>query len=470
MLKIIDSGLHHTCEGISRREWFRIGTVGLTGLTLPGALALKSSAAAGASSPVRDRAVVVLFLGGGPPQHETFDPKMSAPAEYRAMFGEVQTKLPGVTFGSHFDRLAERADRLSIVRSFRHGNSSHGSATSQVISGGNATEAQLGSIFSRVAGTTHPQTGMPTNVMLGPAAAGAGFKGNPDYTQRCAPIGSLSKSFQPFDPAGGGQLKQNMELRIPRGRFDDRRSLLAALDDAKRGAELAAQRGLGQFNEQAIDVLIGGVTEAFDLQREDPRTVAAYDTSHIKIPPSVFVRKKGKKGFAEQTPEYLGKQMLLARRMVEAGCRFVTVTSTGWDLHGNRFGVDDGMPVLGSAVNHAVAAFMDDLQERGMFDDVLLVVTGEFGRTPKINAKAGRDHWGNLCPLMFAGGGLPMGQVIGQSDRLGGAPAADPVSLPQVASTILRTVLDPGILRLHPDVPTEINAAVAQNPIPGLAS
>lgn len=465
MLRIFDTEPTRDCERVCRREFLRIGSLGLGGLSLPGLLAAQANAAQG-QNPVRDKAVVVLFLGGGPPQHETFDPKMGAPAEYRAMFGEVQTNLPGVTFGHHMQRLAGLADQLAVVRSYRHGNSSHGSATAQVIAGGNDTEAMLGSVYARVAGTTNPRNGLPNNMILGPAAAGADFRGAPDYTQRCGAPGSLGSTYKPFDPSGGGPLRQNMELRIPRKRLDDRRTLLGLLDQLKRQRDANdSLAGVDRFNEQAFDILLGGATDAFDLSKEPPEVLARYDTSHIKIPKSV-IRRKRKGGFERQSPEYLGKQMLLARRLVEAGCGFVTVTSTGWDLHGNRFGVDDGMPILGTAADHAAGAFLEDIRERGLSEKVLLVITGEFGRTPKINKKGGRDHWGNLCPLVFAGGGWEMGQVIGDSDRYGAKPATDPIGLDQVAATVLHTVFDPGILRLHPDVPKEIKQAVAQaNPI-----
>jgi hypothetical protein len=468
MLSIFDTTNDRNCERVTRRELLRVGTLGFCGLSLAELFAQKSQAAS--NQIVRNKSVVFLFLGGGPPQHETFDPKMEAPTAYRAMFGDVQTKIPGVSFGSTFGRLAGLADRMTVVRSYQHGMASHGSATATVIAGRNPTEAMLGTVYARVAGSTNPNSGLPNNIMLGPAAAGADFRGNPDYTKRCAPVGSLSPSLKPFDPSGKGDLKQNMELQISKDRLDDRRHLLTALDDLKRNNEAISQFGsVDRFNQQAFDVLLGGATKAFDLAEEDPRTIARYDTGHIRIPKRVLQKKK-KKGFAEQTPQYLGKQMLLARRMVEAGCGFVTVTSTGWDLHGNRFGVDDGMPVLGAAVDHAVSAFVEDLEQRGLTDDVLLVITGEFGRTPKINDKAGRDHWGRLSPLALFGGGLPMGQVIGQSDRTGGEPASDPVTLENVAATLLGTLFDVGQLRLRSEVPVELNRFLADHePIPGLS-
>ena len=179
--------------------------------------------------------------------------------------------------------------------------------------------------------------------------------------------------------------------------------------------------------------------------------------------------QKKNKNLLRQSPVSLGRQLLMARRLVEADCRFVTVTSAGWDMHGNAFGIDDGMPILGSAVDHAVAAFLEDLDERGLSERVLLVITGEFGRTPRINKKAGRDHWGNLCTLAFAGGGLPMGQVIGQSDRRAAVPAGEPVSTANVLATIMHTLLDIGRLRLESGIPSDIMRSLNEaQPIPRL--
>ena len=452
----------------SRRSFLTAGTLGLGGFMLSDLL--RTKALANTPAMVRNKSVVFLFLGGGPPQHETFDPKMSAPSAYRAMFGETKTTLPGITFGHHFPGLARNADKLAVIRSFKNGMSSHGSATAYMAAGGNTTKAHLGSLYSSIAGTTNPRTGMPNNIMLGPRAAGAGFVGNPDYTQRLNPANDLGTAYAPFDPSGGGQLISDMKLGIKTSRLDDRRSLLTGLDQLKRNLDNSGElNGIDKFNAQAFDLLLQGVTSAFDLSKEPAAILEKYDTSHIKIPAEVFARKPKRKGFDQQTPEFLGHQMLLARLMIEAGCGFVTVTSTGWDLHGNRFGVDDGMPVLGTAVDKAVTAFLEDLSERGLSDDVLLVITGEFGRTPKINSKAGRDHWGSLSPLVLAGGGLNMGQVIGQSDKIGGSPLSDPISTAALTATILHTLVDPAIVRLQPQVPEPIQQALSRSaPIPGL--
>ena len=466
MLRLMTRDVSKTCEGVTRRELLRVGALGLGGLSLPALLAAKAHASA-QNRVVRDRAVVVLNLQGGPTHIETFDPKMSAPSEYRAMFGEVKTALPGVTFGSHFPNLARLADRMAIVRSYRHGIGSHVTAAKHVMAGGNPTGANMASIYARVAGMTHPQTGIPRAALVRPSACGDEFKQLGASPDRVTDTGTLPKSYRPFDPSAGGEIVQNMELKISENRLDDRRGLLSKLDLLKRQADhFEVLDGVDQFQQQAFDVILGGIGEAFDLSHEDPALVARYDTSRFQIPKWLL---KKKSNVPRQSPISLGKQMLLARRLVEAGCGFVTVTSAGWDMHGNAFGINDGMPLLGPAVDRAASAFIEDLEDRGMLDRVLLVITGEFGRTPRINKKGGRDHWGNLCTLAFAGGGLPLGQVIGQSDRTASVPAATPVSSGQVLATIFNQVFDVGELRLVSGVPTDIARALTEyRPIPQL--
>lgn len=466
MLTLYGNGVQRNCEGSSRREFLRVGTLGLGGLTLANLLAAKSEAAE--SGVVRDKSVVLLFLQGGPTHIETFDPKMSAASEYRAMFGEVKTNLPGVTFGSHFKKLATMADKLTIVRSFSHGNGSHATASALVSSGGNLTKGAMGSVYARVAGATHPVSGIPNNVILTPKAAGDQYKSLSSNVSRVAGIGSLPNAFKAFDPSSGGQIIENMRLRIKQDRLDNRRSLLAQLDSIRRSADASGSlAGADKFQEQAFDVILGGVQRAFDLSEEDPKLVEKYDTGAFKIPPKLQKKKKNVPG---QSPIALGKQMLMARRLIENGCGFVTVTSAGWDMHGNAFGINDGMPLLGPSVDKAVSAFLEDLEQRGLSDKVLLVVTGEFGRTPRINSKGGRDHWGNLCTLALSGGGLPMGQVIGNSDRTAAKPSADPVTIDNLMGTVMHTLFDVGRLRLDSGIPGDVARAITNvQPIPQLS-
>ncbi|MCA9269027.1 MAG: DUF1501 domain-containing protein [Planctomycetales bacterium] len=457
MFTLFTGGHARDCEGSTRRDFLRVGTLGIGGLTLPSLLAAQAAAGRG-SDPVKKKSVVVLFLQGGPTHIETFDPKMTAPVEYRAMFGEVKTAVPGLTFGSHFSRLASLADRMAIVRSYRHGISSHAPASEHVIAGGNKFKATMGSLYARAAGTTNPHTGIPRNVVLTPRAAGEQYKDLNSSTDRIGAVGSLSPAYKVFDPSSGSQILTNMKLALPAGRLDDRQSLLGQLDRIRREADAAGRiEGADRFQHQAFDVIVGGVSDAFNLAKEDPSVIARYDTSEYRIPRDLL---KKKSNVPAQSPVALGKQMLLARRLVEAGCGFVTVSSTGWDMHGNAFGVNDGMPLLGSAVDKAASAFLEDLERRGMLDDVLLVITGEFGRTPKINNKGGRDHWGNLCALALAGGGLRMGQVVGSSDRTASVPDAEPVSSENLRATIMNTLFNTAELRIADGLPKDVVAEI----------
>jgi hypothetical protein len=446
----------------------QVGTLALGGLTLADLLAINAQAGTGKNPILRDHSVVILNLQGGPTHIETFDPKMTAPVEYRAMFGEVQTTVPGMTFGSHFERLAKHAGNMSVVRSYRHGIGSHGRASEHVAAGGNATGANMGSLYSRLAGMTNPETGIPTSAVIQPGAVGDQYKKLGANATRITGTGTLPKSFKPFDPSAGGDIVNNMELKIDERRLDDRRSLLTGLDGFKRQLDSAGGlAGADKFQQQAFDVILGGISDAFDISQEDPATVRRYDTSHIDISKRLY--KKKNKNLLKQSPVSLGKQMLMARRLVESGCRFVTVTSAGWDMHGNAFGIDDGMPILGTAVDIATSAFLEDLDNIGLSNKVLLVITGEFGRTPRINKKGGRDHWGNLCTLAFAGGGLPMGQVIGRSDRTASVPASDPVSSSQVLATIMHYLIDIPELRLVTGIPPDVSRALTSaTPIPQL--
>jgi len=468
MLTISSNQLTRDCEGYSRRDLLRIGALGLGGLTVPGLLQARAQAAE-AGHFVKDKAVLFVFLRGGPTQFETFDPKMSAPEEYRAMHGEVKTKLPGVTFGSHFEKLAARADRLAVVRSFSTGTGSHGNGRDLITGGGNSMNASMGALYARLAGSTNPQTGMPTNALITPNAVGKQHAKLRNSAPEVLRTGALPSEYQAFQPgASSGKNKEglisDMQLRVSSERLADRRYLLNQVGELQRGLDKTSiVESFDKFQSQAFNVILGGVTEAFDLSNEDPKMIERYDTSHCKVDPK-FLKKgtNNAKKIPEFSPVALGKQMLLARRLIEAGCGFVTVTSSGWDMHGNAFGIDDGMPTLGPALDHAVATFLDDIEERGMSDKVLVVIAGEMGRTPKINNKRGRDHWGSLSPLMLAGGGLPMGQVIGQSDSKGNKPATDPYSVHHLLTTIMSTMFDVGELRLVRGLPTDIVRTIAE--------
>jgi hypothetical protein len=456
-------------EGIGRRDFLRVGGLGCGGLTLADMLAWKASAAE-AGLPVEDKAVVFLFMHGGPPQAETFDPKMDAPSGVRSTIGEIKTKIPGVTFGSTLEKLAGLADKLAIVRSFTTGNGNH---DIKPIVGKGSLGANLGSLYARVAGANRVDSGMPTNVGLFPRAvvpeAQERVKNFGDFTA----TGPLGSSFAPFVPGGGGNLASDMTLNVQPGRLDDRRDLLGRVDAFRRQLDKSgALEGVGGFQEQAFDTILGGVAGAFDLSGEDPRTVARYDTAPLVPYSSIRKVWNNHKNYRDHVNS-LGKLMLMARRLVERGCGFVTVTTNFvWDFHAdkNNATVPEGMHYVGLPFDHAVSAFIEDIHARGLQEKVLLVCCGEMGRTPKVNAKGGRDHWGKLAPLMLSGGGLNMGQVIGESTRDAGEPNSDPVTQQNLLGTIMHTLLDVGQVRLMESVPREVKDLITSaEPIRNLA-
>jgi uncharacterized protein (DUF1501 family) len=457
------------CQGMARRDLLKIGALGFGGLLgLPQLMAAKAQAAS-AGRVVRDRSVVLLFLQGGPSHIELFDPKLTAPAEIRSVTGEVATKLAGITFGGTFAKMAAIADKLAVVRSYGSHNTGH--TYEPVTTAGNPLKASMGSIYARVAGANHPRTGMPANILVLPEAVQDGLKLGSNFETGALPTltqpGELGPPFAAFNPAGGGQLKADLQLTIGAERLSDRRLLLTELDKIKRAADRTALlEGADRFQQQAFDVITRGVAEAFDLSREDPRTIARYDTTPL------FPAEETQRWYdMKRSSNLLGRQMLLARRLCEAGCGFVTVSDCGWDMHANENSPKfmQGIYPLGRQVDHAVSAFVEDIHRRGLEDKILLVVTGEMGRTPRLNKNGGRDHYGELTPLVFAGGGLAMGQVIGQSDAHASRPATTPYDPTHLLATIFHVLFDLGQLRLESSIPRDV-VRLAENvkPIDGL--
>ncbi len=470
MLSIADRRPAHTCQGYTRREILRVGSLAMGGLALPQLLA-GEAAAKTFGEHVTGRSVVLLFLHGGPPHIELFDPKMTAPSEIHSITGEVKTKISGVTFGATFPKLAAMTDKFSIVRSYQSRNAGH--TYNMVASGRNALKAATGSLYTRVVGANHPTTGMPLNVHVKPEAVDPELKLGSNFETKDLPTvvspGELGAACGAFDPSGGGALQENMELRLAPDQLEDRRSLLDGLDRIKRKVDAAGSiDGADRFQQQAFDVITRGVADAFDLSKEDPKTVARYDTSHI------FKQEDLQRYYdMKRVSNLLGKQMLMARRLVEAGARYITVSDCGWDYHANNNSPKGmtGIWPMGHQVDHAVSAFIEDIHQRGLSDKVLLVVTGEMGRSPRINNGGGRDHYGELTSLLVSGGGLNMGQVIGQSDATASRPATTPYGPEDLMATVLHTLFDIGQLRIARGVPQEVVAAATRHePIPALMS
>jgi len=488
-----------TTRGLARRDFLRVGALGLGGLTLPGWLAARAHAAERGADWVRDRAVVFVYLSGGASHIETFNPNPDAPAPYRSLTGALATRVPGVSFGGTFPRLAQRADRLAIVRSFHHQVSGHAEAHVHVLSGatdprGEGKDGQsVGSLVARLRGANDPRTGMPSYALLTHSEVDGQYQNELERVRRGSWSGALGPAYGPFESQGSdgddsgsaagkssgkrrekvangarsldGGLVDDLELHVPLERLERRRELLAGFDrlrqivESRADSALAGVGAAARYQEQAFDLVLGAGARAFDLTEEPRALHDRYDTSDIRI---------GHKTFR---PSTLGRQMLTARRLVEAGCAFVTVHSAGWDMHadGNNPGIVDGMRMLGTSLDRALAAFLDDLAERGLADKVLVVVTGDFGRTPKVNARGGRDHWAPLGTLAFAGGGLPGGAVVGRSDRHNATPDSTPVTPASMMGTIFHVLFDVGQLRVARDVPRDVLALVeASAPIPEL--
>jgi len=457
-----------TPSSSGRREFLRLGGLGLGGLTLSDLLGLQA-AAKSINSAVKDRSVIFLFMHGGPSQFETFDPKMEAPSEIRSTTGEVKTTLPGVTFGGTFQKLARMADKFSIVRSFVTGDSVHDIKT---IVGKDTLKANLGSLYSRIAGPLRAGSAMPSNVALFPRAVAPetmpAFLKFGDFTSG----GEVGSAYRPFVPGVGTDAQADMSLNLPLSRLDDRRQLLTSLDSWKREMDsVPALEGVGGFEQMAFDLLRRGVSDAFDLSKEDPRLLARYDTAPLLPKERISTRWNNREHYADNAAS-LGKLLLLARRLCERGAGFVTITTSFvWDMHAdvNNAPMTTGMDYVGRPFDHAVSALIEDIESRGLRDKIMLVCCGEMGRSPRINTKGGRDHWGNLAPLMIYGGGTQAGQVIGKSSRDGGEPAEDPVTIPDLVSTILHSLIDVGQARLIDGLPPNLlNLLGRGTPIRGL--
>ena len=297
---------------------------------------------------------------------------------------------------------------------------------------------------------------------------------------RPAPSGAR---FEAFVPRGGNTVLDNMTLKIPGDRFNDRRQLLQQFDSLRtRVDRLPEMEGLDAIREQAYGILNRGIASAFDLSKESPRTLERFDTTRVFNMADYHAGGKHYQNKMNQSriTNLLGRQLLLARRLCEAGCGFVTVVDGGWDLHGdvNNPNTPEGMAILGPQLDHAVSAFLDDVQERGLSDRILLVITGEMGRSAAKNTKAegsvgvgGTGHWKDVTPLLLAGGGLKMGQIIGRTDRTATRIVTERYTPANLLATILHTLFDAGQAQASPPraLPAESNKLLADGkPIEGL--
>jgi uncharacterized protein (DUF1501 family) len=406
------------CSGLTRRSFVQAGLLGLGGLGLADFFALRADASAEAR---RDTAVILFWLSGGPGHMETWDPKPDAPDQFRGPLGAIRTRLPGVLFGELLPRQAAIADRLAVVRTVNHGSGDHTKSNHWMLTGfeGPAFNApnfrhqlrpSLGSAVARLRGPSVP--GLPPYVAV-PHLRG----GTDNFFHYAAYLGGGANPFiTESDPNQASFQVRN--LALARGMTFDRlasnRHLLAAVDHARRSTDRPAA-DLGEHYQRAFDLLTS------------PRVAAAFA---IDREPAALRDRYGRHTF--------GQSALLARRLVEAGVTFVTVNCVPWDHHGTppQLRTEEGARLLLPHLDRAIAALVDDLGERGQAERVLVVAMGEFGRTPRMNRDAGRDHWGHTFSVLFAGGGMRMGQVIGRSSPRGETVADRPIRPQDVAATV----------------------------------
>jgi Protein of unknown function (DUF1501) len=398
--------------GFNRRSFLKVGGLGVCGLTLPDALRARALAAAPAP---RDASVIMIWLDGGPPQHETYDPKPEAPAEFRGPLKAIPTSVPGVQLPELLPQHARLLHKLSIIRSMYHDNGDHFAAAHWMLTGflgSNASDLapqypSAASIIARLKGARKP--GIPAYVGL-PQTHSVGLV--PGYHGAAY----LGVGYNPFiadgDPNSAGYQVPNLALPagVDASRASRRRGLLHAFDGARRDVDASGlMDGLDRFDQEAFSIVLGrAARQAFDLSKEDPRLRDRY----------------GRDQWCQSA--------LLARRLVEAGVRFVTLTFSGWDFHSS---LENGMKRVLPLLDSAVGTLVEDLESRGMLESTIIIVMGEFGRTPRVNTTGvpgadpipGRDHWGNVMSVLVGGGGFAQGRTIGASSSKGEVPKDCPV-------------------------------------------
>jgi hypothetical protein len=395
------------CDGITRRGFLRIGAFG-AGLSLAEMLRLRALAATGPIAAAPTKSAIMIYLGGGPSHIDMYDLKPNAPKEIRGEFNPIATNVPGIDICELFPRQAQLFDKLAVIRSIE----SVGEHSDSLVMTGyserenrTASHPSFGSVVSRLRSESGSASTVPPYVSLRGMSRGT-------------EPGFLGVSHRPFTPSGPGL--ENLKLGIDAGRLEDRKSLLQSFDTARREIDASGtMAGLDSFTSRAFDMIASGaVHKALDLSLEDPKTRERY---------------KGIESF------------LTARRLIEAGVGCVTLSYGGWDTHSNNFvTLRKQLPMIDAAI----ANLIEDLEARGLQDEVVTVMWGEFGRTPKINNSGGggRDHWPAVMSALIAGGGMKMGQAIGASTAGGERPKDRPVTVPQVLSTIYRTIgIDPAL-------------------------
>ncbi|MCS6776504.1 MAG: DUF1501 domain-containing protein [Chloroherpetonaceae bacterium] len=409
----ISLGVHRTCDGVSRRDFLRVGALTAFGLSMPGLLQAQAAARAnGRNAGRRDVSIILIWLNGGPSHIDTFDPKPDAPQEVRGPFKAIGTNVAGIQLSEHLPKLARQADKFSIIRSVTSPDGTHETATHYLLTGYPFNPAieypAYGSVLAREKGY---QNGLPPYVMM------HGLPFNHGHGGYMGPV------YNPF-MIHGDPNDPNFSVRDvmpPHGidliRLERRRLLRDALDEWQRDRERAhgAARTVDEFYERAFGLMTSpAAKKAFSLKDEPDRVREAYGRT-------VF-----------------GQSCLLARRLVEAGVRCVTINMGGWDTHENNFNALKGhlLPMLDTGY----AALLQDLHDRGLLESTMVVCMGEFGRTPIVNAAAGRDHWPGAISVCMGGGGVKTGIVVGSTNDRAEYPKERPLRVEDVAATIYRAL------------------------------
>ena len=396
----------------SRRDFVRVGGLGVLGLSLASLLKGEACAAESPAPKAKAKSVILCYLGGGLSHHDSFDPKPDAAAEIRGKYKTIPTNLAGVQVGELLPKMAQCMDKVALVRSGAHNNDHHETATNWVMSGrfGSAFGdwPAMGAIAAHelgFAGTLPPYVAVPRN---------------PSFTWelgKSAYLGGRYESFKAGDPNENNYKVRDLSpvVQMENSRLQRRKNLLSAVDQIAQKIESSDQiSAYDEFQARAAAMVLSGeAREAFAIEKEQAETRDRY----------------GRHTF--------GQSCLLARRLVEGGVRFVTVNFGGWDHHAKIW---DGLERMLPQFDQGFSALIEDMNQRGLMDDTLVVAMGEFGRTPKVNKDVGRDHWAPAASLLFAGAGVKVGQVIGATDRDGAYATKDPVSPADVSYTMLSSL------------------------------
>jgi Protein of unknown function (DUF1501) len=436
MLRVDLGSTSRYCDGLSRRSFLQLGVAGMASLGLPQLLRAREQSVAMNSGSKKNTSVILLWLDGGPSHMDLYDLKPEAPAEYRGLWKPIRTKVPGMDITELFPKQARITDKFSLVRSLHHDTGDHFAGGHRMltakdlgVSGAN-TETKFPSIGAIVNREVGPRRyGMPAYVGV-PYAMSIGLR--PGYFGPHL-LGSAHKPFEPGgDPNAANYNVANLNLTpgLTVDRLEERRDLQKVFDNAQKQIDqLPESAAMDRFTQEAFDFVRGAAARrAFDINKEEPRLRDTYGRHNW------------------------GQSCLLARRLVEAGSTFVTVHFGGWDHHWNlKAGMESYLPL----VDTAVSALFTDLEERGLLDSTLVVLCGEFSRTPKMNdggnggpagsmGTPGRDHWGNSMFCLLGGGGVKGGQVVGSTDRLGTRPHTSAVTPANIHATIYTVLgIDP---------------------------